>query len=159
MLTILLNGRSFTIDDEDAHLLCGWKWFIEKREEIFYVRGYRTDGSNVSRHYLHRVIMSPPMRSIRVDHKDGNGLNNCRSNLRLCTATQNNANRFRRQTKTSKFKGVHFETWSGKWRAEVHCEGKHFRLGRFSNPEEAAAAYIKKATELFGDFANPGVIG
>jgi hypothetical protein len=52
-------------------------------------------------------------------------------------------------------KGVHFEEWSGRWRAEIQHKRKRFKLGRFDTREEAAAAYAAKARELFGEFASP----
>lgn len=90
-----------------------------------------------------------------IDHVNGSGLDNRRANLRACTRSENNANRHRAQSKTSRVKGVHLEKQTGRWRAEIHWQGRRYTLGRFAALEDAAEAYRAKAEELFGAFANP----
>lgn len=94
-----------------------------------------------------------------VDHINGDGLDNRRSNLRACDRSRNNANRHRVQSKTSPIKGVHLDGHTGKWRAEIHWKGKRHTLGRYATLEAAAEAYAVKARELFGEFANPTAYG
>jgi hypothetical protein len=106
---------------------------------------------------MHRVILSPP-DGLQVDHVDGNGLNNQRTNLRLCTHTENCRNSRLAKKRVHfqcRFKGVAFE------RSRKHCWKAHIRtpngqktLGRFDTQEAAACAYNAAARELFGDFAN-----
>ncbi len=100
---------------------------------------------------MYRLIMNAP-KGMVVDHYDGNGLNNCRANLRICTRQQNAYNS-RRSGGTSQFKGVHFEKATGKWRATITLKGEHFDLGLYDDEVEAARAYDRKAIELFGEFA------
>ena len=88
-----------------------------------------------------------------VDHADGNGLNNRRSNLRTATQSQNLANRQKQQGVTSRYKGVHWYARSGSWRASVTKDYQRYNLGAFTEEEEAARAYDTKARELFGEFA------
>lgn len=88
-----------------------------------------------------------------IDHADGNGLNNAWSNLRVTTKSLNGANANRSKKNTSGYKGVSFHLKSGKWRATITANRKHISLGYYNTAEQAHAAYIEKAKELFGDFA------
>jgi hypothetical protein len=88
-----------------------------------------------------------------IDHRDGNATNNCWSNLRRATATQNSANRRRSRRNTSGYKGVFLCRKSGRWRAFISKERRKIRLGTFATPEAAHAAYAAAARKLFGEFA------
>jgi hypothetical protein len=88
-----------------------------------------------------------------VDHRDGNPLNNRWSNLRLSSYSNNVANQSRKQSNTSGFKGVHRDRRRGKWIAQIKKNGRQYWLGRFETAEQAHAAYVAKAHELFGEFA------
>ena len=88
-----------------------------------------------------------------IDHRDGDGLNNKIENLRPCTATQNRANTGRLITNKSGFKGVSWHNGARKWRATINKDRQQYHLGFFENPEEAYAAYVKSAKEMFGEFA------
>lgn len=87
----------------------------------------------------------------QIDHRDGNGLNNQFSNLRVATDSQNRANTLRNANNTSGFRGV---TKSGnKWVARLEHFGQRFQLGSFENKEDAHKAYLRKQEELFGQYA------
>jgi hypothetical protein len=96
---------------------------------------------------MHRMIVQPRKGYI-VDHIDHNGLNNRRSNLRVCTPRQHQANRG-----PSRFVGVFFEKRGGKWQAHIMAHGKHYYLGLFDDEVKAAKARDRKAYELHGEFA------
>jgi hypothetical protein len=95
-------------------------------------------------------MVARPRRGYIVDHKDGNGLNNCRDNLRVCTRRQNQANR-RSRRGVSRFVGVY--PHKDKWIAEITSHGRHFYLGYFDDEVQAAKARDRKAWELHGEFA------
>jgi hypothetical protein len=100
---------------------------------------------------MHRVILGCP-DILSVDHKDGDGLNNRRENLRLATQSQNMHNqRINRANKTG-FKGVSLHKVSGKWIAQIGLKGKTNYLGLFASPEEAHAAYCRASDQYHGDF-------
>jgi hypothetical protein len=101
--------------------------------------------------YLHQFLMNPP-KGMVVDHIDGNGLNDRRSNLRVCTKQQNSFN-CRPIIGSSRFKGVHFFKPAGKWRARIRLNGREMCIGYFDDEIEAAKAYDRKARELFGEYA------
>ncbi len=91
-----------------------------------------------------------------VDHRDGNGLD-CRfSNLRPATKATNAWNRGIDSNNTSGVKGVHFEAFTGRWRAEIWVNKKHLRLGRFASKEQAATVIARARREFHGEFANSG---
>ena len=104
---------------------------------------------------MHHAILGKPSSGLMIDHKDGNGLNNTRANLRVVTRQQNDWNRgftwnTPKKTKTSKFKGVSLK--EGKWRAQIFFKGK-IHLGTFNTAEEAAKIYDVAACYYFGSFA------
>lgn len=94
-----------------------------------------------------------------VDHIDGDGLNNCRSNLRVATAAGNARNR-RKSQRSPGYKGVMYDP-KGKrhWRAYIRCDGKKRHLGSFATAQEAAMAYNRAAITLFGEFARLNEVG
>jgi hypothetical protein len=152
MIEFKIKDQIVLLDDEDKYLLDNWLWHLHYTTYTTYVRGYPKGERSQGLFYLHRVLVGLDNKS-EVDHENGNGLDNRRSNLRIATRSQNNANRRVVQSKSSRYKGVHFESYSGRWRAEIHKDGTHYRLGRYDTQEEAVEAYQRKAQELFGSFA------
>jgi len=139
------------VDDEDFVELNEFKWYALKMRNNYYaVRSEYTFPRKTI--LMHRVILkADPTR--QVDHKDHNGLNNQRENIRLCSSAQNQMNQRRQNNTSSQFKGVYWCKFSKKWAGQVRYQGKHIFLGRFGNEKTAAYAYDKKAKELFGEFA------
>ena len=88
-----------------------------------------------------------------VDHRDHNGLNNRRSNLRLATPRENAQNRRAKRTCSSGYKGVNYRQKDGLFEAALRDNGKRVYLGRFQKADDAARAYDKKAKEVHGEFA------
>jgi hypothetical protein len=88
----------------------------------------------------------------RIDHRDGDKLNNRIENLREATVSQNAANKKMNITNRCGFKGVR-ATENNRWRATIETNSKSYSLGTFDTPEEAHAAYVNAAKRLFGEFA------
>ena len=86
-----------------------------------------------------------------VDHRDGNGLNNQKYNLRKCFHRQNMGNQKTRKG-TSKYKGVSWKSRDKVWAASICSNYKVQHIGHFTSETEAAKAYDKRAIELFGEF-------
>jgi ribosomal protein S27AE len=118
-------------------------------------RGYAGRRANGLTIYMHRLIMDAPLGK-DVDHRDGNLLNNRRSNLRVCEHSQNLANAKCRKDSPSGYKGVRFHR--GKWEARIKIDYKGKHLGRFNTAEDAARAYNKAAVAQWGEHAQLNVI-
>jgi hypothetical protein len=154
----LANGRGVAlVDDEDYELVSQYTWAASTTgNQTYAVHRYDGDGKRRSLR-MHRLILTEvPI----VDHKDGNGLNNTRKNLR---AANNRTNAFntgpysRRRGKTSRFKGVSFvkdaRPPERPWRAVIRAFGTDHFLGNFASQEEAAQAYDGAARRHHGEFA------
>ena len=151
---IEIGDTTVLFDEQDRALVSAWRWHIHKTPKVLYARGYEIGHRKGGLTYLHRLILGAAVGD-EVDHINGIGTDNRRSNLRFCTRSQNIANRHN-IIAASGVTGVYYESATGKWRAEIRCSGQRYRLGRFINKSDAAAAYAKRAVELFGEFANPG---
>jgi len=149
----LTRGYEAVIEVADVPLVDAWNWYANVR--------YRRDGTirtiyaarkTTNKHlFLHRIILSP-RDGVDVDHIDGSGLNNRRTNLRHATKRQNQHNSTKRCDNTSGFKGVSLCAVGGNWRARIKINGKEMSLGCFDTPEEAAAAYAEASAKYHGEF-------
>jgi hypothetical protein len=137
------------VDEQDRPLVESYRWHVAKRpnRRIVYACAY-TSGGTIS---MHRLIMGAPSGQ-EIDHRDRNGLNNRRENLRIATHAQNQWNQEKTERPvTSRYKGVCRTPHA--WRADISFGGRNIYLGSFRSEEPAARAYNAKALELFGEFA------
>lgn len=151
----LTMGKYALVDDEDYEELSKYKWH-------YHDAGYATrsiylgkrDGKyKYKKIFMHRQILNNPKQT---DHANGDGLDNRRSNLRVCDYTDNMRNRRKSANKSSKFKGVLWDKRAGKWRSRIGlAKDKH--IGYFNDEKEAAIAYNEAAKEHFGEFARLNV--
>jgi len=146
---VLPCNRILLFDEADLDFVASRRWhsFRNQHHNTWYA-GTRIDGKRLR---MHRLLVSAP-RAFQVDHRDGNGLNNCRSNLRLCNNQQNRWNCPSRPG-TSRFKGVHWNKANKRWHSAIRVGGKTRWLGTFRREEDAAAAYDQAAMILHGEFA------
>jgi hypothetical protein len=98
---------------------------------------------------MHRAVIGEPPLGMEVDHIDGNGLNNCRDNLRFVTRRQNMQNNVNASV-TSKLPGVSWDKKRGKWKAYIKVDGIHKDIGRFKSEADAFSAY-NTAVESLGE--------
>ena len=113
----------------------------------------RIDGRNYRAHQLAWLYVNGEWGRPLIDHRDGDPFNNRLSNLRLATHANNAANRARLRNNTSGFKGVSFDRRRSVWMAQITKNGRRYFIGRYPTAEDAHAAYVAKARELFGEFA------
>lgn len=144
-------GMHAIVNAADLDLIAPFKWFAILSRRTHYAQACERLGNGRQRSILmHRLILGAPAGSL-VDHRDGNGLNNRRSNIRLCDHRENGLNRGPNRESASQYKGV----WCRKnrWKAAIQISGKTIHLGTFATEEDAARAYDAKALELHGEFA------
>jgi hypothetical protein len=139
----LTRGYVAIVDDEDYECLSAFSWHAHISNMTVYAR--RREGHGGPAFYMHKEILPGG----KIDHRDGNGLNNCRSNLRHATQAQNMQNRRSKRSSTSRFKGVHFYKARGNWMTTFN--GKF--IGYFPTEREAALAYNELAKQEYGEFA------
>lgn len=158
MRAICLNtGATCLLDDDDFEKYCTRTWHAMPHGSTIYVRTGKWTGRKLRRFLIHRLIMKAP-KGVSVDHIDGDGLNNQKSNLRLCTHSQNLGNRKPNKNHSSKFKGVSFHKRAKAWYANIGINGKRSHIGTFPNEKEAALAYNVAAAKHFGEFARLNTI-
>jgi hypothetical protein len=149
----LTQGKIAQVDDEDFERLSQWKWQASVLTGgLCYARRGESRGGVERKIYMHHEVLGVPS-STEVDHANGNGVDNRKDNLRLGTHAQNLRNTGLRTNNTSGYKGVHYDSARGKWKAEICVRGKGHHLGRFPTAEEAARAYDAAARAHSGEFA------
>lgn len=162
----LTRGKLAEVDDADVPLVERYAWRALRgtgKSRIFWYAVAWGDEGHAKLLMLHRLLLGLKPSDPDVDHRDRDGLNNRRSNLRLATGTQNNANSNGSPTRRkSRFKGVVWDKQpngkvGGYWRAAIRINGKH--ISRYARTEiEAARAYNDLALQHFGEFARLNVV-
>ena len=147
----LTQGKFAIVDSADYIWLNQRKWYAAKVGEYNWYACRSVNGKVV---YMHNVIMGAKW----LDHENGNGLDNWRSNLRKCTHQQNQRNKRLPSHNTSGYRGVTWHKQAGKWVAQIIVDGKCISCGVYDDKKEAAIAYDKKAIELFGEFARTNIL-
>lgn len=146
--------KTVLFDDEDYNIVTQYKtWILHKRNDTFYVYAQINCKSKRMKIYMHRLVMHFPERK-DVDHKDGDGLNNQKLNLRAATRSQNLSNQKIRPKNTTGFKGVNFDRRTNNYFALLLVNRKRKTKCGFTNPIDAAKAYNELAAKHFGEFAN-----
>jgi hypothetical protein len=146
--------KKMIFDRSDATLIKKYKWSLHTQHGNFYARTTMMVNGVQKWILAHRLLMDGAPENI--DHKNRNGLDNRRENLRLCNQSQNIANsKVSKRSKTG-FKGVTPINWGTgmRYRAQITHNGKMISLGCFKNVKDAAKAYNDRALNIFGDFAN-----
>ncbi|WP_293000061.1 HNH endonuclease [Nevskia sp.] len=137
----LTKGFFALVDRQDEALVAAYKWHVVEMPKHRYA-ATTVSGRRVQ---LHRMLLDAPKGAV-VDHINNNGLDNRRSNIRVCSASQNAWNSV--FPRAGKYKGV-YSPKPGIFVAKAGCK----YIGSFSTEIEAALAYNEVAQRLGGEFA------
>lgn len=147
------------VDDEDYDNLKKYPWGVLKciNSDVLYVKARNVDPLRPRKYYsMHRFILGIDDPTIFVDHIDGNGLNNQKSNLRLCTHRQNKMNMGKQKNNSTGFKGV-YRLKDGRYKTSlsIRKDGKRIHLRSFESKDiiECALKYNELSRQYHGEFA------
>lgn len=146
----LTQGKIALVDDDIYEVVKDYRWCANFQHSIWYaVRNTSRKEDPNGKQYkirLHHIVIGKPTKRLEVDHIDGNGLNNQRSNLRIVTRRVNDQNRI--EHRKGKLVGAIFHKYSGKWQARIKIDGKRKSLGYFKTEQEAHKAYVEVMERL-----------
>lgn len=139
----LTQGRVAVVDDADYEWLNQFKWCFS--------HGYAQTRSRGTKEYMHRVIMNAP-KNKQVDHTNGSGVDNQRSNLRLCTSSDNQHNRGKNKNNKSGYKNIWFDNTHKMWDVRIMYRWKNYGK-KFKELKDAVEYRDSLVIELHGKFA------
>lgn len=141
----LTQGMEAIVDDENYRYLSQYKWHAYKNRNTYYAKRDVYENGTRRHILMHRVIAGAKDGDI-VDHRNHNGLDNQKSNLRVVSNGTNIRNSLRSKGSSGYF-GV--TRARRKFRSTFYLDGqRRIHLGVFTTPEEAARAYDSKCIEL-----------
>lgn len=149
-LWLPIGGGRTLINESDLKLVSEYDWCLNKKETGKRTEYVRTHEGSMK---MHQLFLGEPPEGQVIDHINGDGLDNRRTNLRFCTHSENHANERKRRGGTSVFKGVSFDSNRDKWSAKIMVNGETRNLGRFDDESAAAIAYDLAAVEIYGQYA------
>lgn len=149
----LTQNKIALVDECDFDKLNKFKWYAMYDGYNYYaVRSPKKKNGKRNAIRMHREIMNNPKGKV-VDHRDGNGLNNRRSNLRICTQSQNSKNQGLKKNNTSGLKGVSFNKKNSKWVARISVNNKRIHLGSFNSKEKAYEKYCNASKKYHKEYS------
>ncbi len=152
------QGKTILVDAEDYEMLSQYKWHVVntgRKYTCYATAAIKQEDGSWKSFYMHRLIMKPG-KDLLVDHRNGCGTDNRKSNLRICTKAENNRNST--GSGSSKYLGVRLNTAGNRWLSAITSDYKVYNLGTFKTEAEAALVYNAKAIELHGEFAHLNII-
>lgn len=152
----LTKGKFALVDDCDFDRVSAFKWQAAADGNTYYAQMV-VDGHSIR---MHRFILGV-RRGVGIDHKNRNGLDNRRENIRVATQSQNNHNRpaqKRPWKKHSEYKGLTWAYGPSCWQVRIMVDGRRRLIGYFKDEAEAARAYNAAAREMCGEYALLNVV-
>jgi len=150
----LSRGMVSLVDDEDFERVSQYRWVVKSNRtgQIYAHRALWVGGKRTSQ-TMHRFILGLTNPRVQTDHRDGDGLNNQKQNIRTCGQEDNAKNRRKLKPSSSQYKGVAFRDNPPRWIGRIRVSGKYIWLGAYMTEIAAAQAYNAAAQEHFGEFA------
>ena len=145
----LTQGKVALVDDGDFERLSQFRWCADKGSKTYYAASTFLVNGKSCKVRMHSEIIGKASKGIEIDHRDGNGLNNQKHNLRFATRRQNLQN-IKNISKVSRFPGVCWDKSNKNWVARIRINGGRKYLGRFASEAEAFNAY-RFAVESLGE--------
>lgn len=156
----LTKGKVALVDDEDFEWAIQFNWRAHRGKQLleqwYAVRNLPRNGAPRRCAYMHREIAERAgieLSCFGGDHRDSNGLNNQRSNLRPASQQENNRNCRKRIGASSQYKGVSWHSRDGRWESMFTLNGRRIHLGYFQVESDAAIAYDRATRFFFGEFS------
>lgn len=151
----LSRGLFAMVDDADFEFLNQWKWYAHVFKDFtpYAIRNSKRPDGGKTTVKMHRAILGDSAIDAYVDHINGNGLDNRRENLRVCTHAENAQNSRTPSNNTSGWKGACYCKKRRMYESYIRIGGKKKHLGRFFTAREAARAYNDAAIFHYGEFA------
>ncbi len=150
----LTKGFSAVVDDEDYKMLRDFKWRVQSKpgSDILYAVRTQHNRDGTTRHIrMHRQIMRA-LPGEEIDHRNRNGLYNCKSNLRFCNTQQNCLNRPKRKDNTSGFIGVN--RMKSRWAVNIREKGRSIFFFWGFDIEECAYIRDQVMMQLWPEYVN-----
>lgn len=154
----LTRGEIAVVDEEDYEWLNQWKWCVLKGKYTFYAMRITEKKGTQFSFLMHREILGLEKGDgIVTDHKNRNGCDNRKSNLRIATIAINNHNSRLQRNNTSGYRGVSWKKDKKKWKAYLMVNNKQVHLGYFDDPLTAALEYDKRVREIRDIYASTNI--
>jgi hypothetical protein len=147
----LTKGHFAIIDEKDFVLVSRYNWHATNHDNVIYA-ATRMPDANLKYKYMHQLILGLDGQT-RIDHKNRNGLDNRRTNLRICpNLSSNSMNRGKQSNNlSSKFKGVTWDKNRNKWKMQIKFRDTRIQK-RFDTEEQAAVSYNHFVNVLCPEF-------
>lgn len=143
---IEIGLHKILLDGEDYPLISRFTWHIKKDKNTFYAQTVIQIGGKQTTVTMHRLITG--LKKSQVDHRNRNGLDNRKDNLRHASNAQNSCNR--KRYNSHGYRGVYWH--DGNFAAQIQVKGKrHCKYG-FPTAKQAARAYDEMSKEFHGEF-------
>lgn len=155
-IEILLGGKkggTALVDEADYEKVSGYSWRLNSRGYV--ITNLPRNGAKTQKQVLlHHLVLGKPENGLVTDHINHDKTDNRKTNLRICTKSQNAHNQGLSRNNTSGYKGVAYETRTNKYRAYIWFNKKSIKLGSFASAEEASTAYARAAKRYFGEYCH-----
>lgn len=146
----LTQGKTCLIDNDDYELIKEYSWAAHFERSNWYAVTSKRINGKLKTIRMHRLILDAKPGQY-VDHINRNGLDNRKSNIRICTPQQNTLNRISHKNSSSKYKGVSLRKTTNKYESYISINGKRKHLGFFKKEIDAAKAYNSAALKYYNN--------